>query len=69
MQRLILWALRWYGRHLSRFTPRCPQTPSCSTFAVAAVREHGAREGLRLAVARVEQCGKPAGLTGSQTTC
>jgi len=54
---LVRAALRGYQRWLSRFTPACPSTPSCSAYALAAVARHGARRGLRLAAARVHTCG------------
>jgi hypothetical protein len=54
---LVSAALLGYQRWLSRFTPTCPSTPSCSAYALAAVARHGARRGLRLAAARVRACG------------
>jgi hypothetical protein len=54
---LVRAALLGYQRWLSRFTPACPSTPSCSAYAVTAVARHGARRGLRLAAARVRACG------------
>jgi hypothetical protein len=54
---LVRVALRGYQRWLSRFTPVCPSTPSCSAYALDAVARHGARRGLRLAAARVRACG------------
>jgi hypothetical protein len=54
---LVRAALLGYQRWLSRFTPTCPSTPSCSAYALAAVARHGARRGLRLAAARVRACG------------
>jgi putative component of membrane protein insertase Oxa1/YidC/SpoIIIJ protein YidD len=54
---LVLVALRGYQRWLSRFTPACPSTPSCSAYARSAVARHGARRGLRLAASRVRGCG------------
>lgn len=53
---LVRAALRGYQRWLSRFTPACPSTPSCSAYALSAVARHGARRGLRLAAARVRAC-------------
>ncbi|TQM14348.1 membrane protein insertion efficiency factor YidD [Pseudonocardia kunmingensis] len=55
--RLVRTAVRAYQRWLSRFTPRCPGTPSCSAFALAAVEASGARRGLAAAAARVRGCG------------
>jgi hypothetical protein len=53
---LVRAALLGYQRWLSRFTPACPSTPSCSAYALSAVARHGARRGLRLAAARVRAC-------------
>lgn len=50
-------ALRpWLGRH-------CRFEPSCSEYAIAALRAHGAGRGLRLAAGRVLRC-HPWGATG-----
>ena len=51
--------IRGYQRLLSRFTPCCPQTPSCSAYAVDAVRRLGPRRGIRAAAARIRACGLP----------
>ena len=47
--------------HLWRMTivfrqPRCRYYPSCSTYAVGALRVHGPLRGTRLAVGRVLRC-------------
>ncbi len=49
--------LRAYRRWLTRFTPACPSTPSCSAFAVAAVESLGVRPGLTAAAYRLRRCG------------
>ncbi len=51
-------AIRLYQRVLTRFTPVCPATPSCSAYALAAVERLGARRGLAAAAARVRACGR-----------
>lgn len=56
---LVRAAVRGYQRWLSRFTPRCPGTPSCSAFALDAVESLGVRRGLAAAAARVRDCGLP----------
>jgi hypothetical protein len=48
-----------YRRFLTRFTPACPSTPSCSEYALRAIARHGARRGLTAAAARVRACGRP----------
>jgi hypothetical protein len=51
--------IRGYQRLLTRFTPSCPQTPSCSAYAVDAVRRWGPRRGIHAAAARIRSCGMP----------
>jgi Putative membrane protein insertion efficiency factor len=56
-RRLVRALVRGYQRWLTRFTPRCPSTPSCSAFALAAVDSLGARRGLAAAAERIRRCG------------
>ena len=49
--------IRSYQRLLTRFTPACPSSPSCSAYALTAVQRLGARHGLAAAAARVRACG------------
>jgi hypothetical protein len=56
-RRPVLALLGLYRRRLTRFTPACPSTPSCSAYAVRAVRDLGARQGLAAAARRVRRCG------------
>jgi putative component of membrane protein insertase Oxa1/YidC/SpoIIIJ protein YidD len=56
-RRPVLALLRFYRRRLTRFTPTCPATPSCSAYALAAVRDLGPRRGLAAAARRVRACG------------
>jgi putative component of membrane protein insertase Oxa1/YidC/SpoIIIJ protein YidD len=56
-RRPVLALLRFYRRRLTRFTPACPSTPSCSAYAVHAVQDLGARRGLAAAARRVRACG------------
>jgi putative component of membrane protein insertase Oxa1/YidC/SpoIIIJ protein YidD len=53
--------IRAYQRLLTRFTPACPSSPSCSAYALAAVQRLGARRGLAAAAARVRDCGRTWG--------
>lgn len=53
---LVRALLRGYRRWFTRFTPRCPSTPSCSAFALAAVESMGPRRGLAAAARRVRDC-------------
>ena len=56
---VVVALIRGYQRLLTRFTPTCPQTPSCSAFAVDAVLANGPRRGIRDAAARIRACGLP----------
>jgi putative membrane protein insertion efficiency factor len=55
--RLLLLAVEAYRVTLSPLLGgHCRYVPSCSVYAEEAVRRHGARHGLRLAVGRVLRC-------------
>ncbi|MDT7552906.1 MAG: hypothetical protein QOI16_1442 [Pseudonocardiales bacterium] len=54
---LVAALIRFYRRWLTRLTPTCPSTPSCSAYALSAVRTLGARRGLAAAARRVRDCG------------
>jgi hypothetical protein len=54
---LVQGVVRGYQRRLTRFTPTCPSTPSCSAYALAAVESFGARRGLVAAAERIRSCG------------
>lgn len=49
-------AIRGYQRWLSRRTPCCPHTPSCSHYGLAVVRRYGLLQGARLAGGRIARC-------------
>ena len=53
----VVGLIRFYRRLLTRFTRPCPSTPSCSAYALAAVRDLGARRGLVAAADRLRACG------------
>jgi uncharacterized protein len=57
-QRLVLAPLAFYRRFLSPLkpVPSCRFHPTCSTYAVDAVRVHGVLRGLWLGTARVLRC-------------
>lgn len=54
---LLVLPIRLYQRLLSPlFPPRCRYTPSCSQYAIEALRKHGPLRGLWLAVYRIVRC-------------
>lgn len=55
--RVLLGLIGVYRRFISpMFGPRCRFAPSCSAYALEAVREHGALRGSWLAVRRIGRC-------------
>ena len=57
LTRLLVLPIRLYQRLISPlFPPRCRYTPSCSQYAIEALRKHGPLKGLWLAVYRIVRC-------------
>jgi putative membrane protein insertion efficiency factor len=55
--RTLMAAVTGYRRFISPLLPpRCRFEPSCSAYALEALRVHGAARGLWLAVARIGRC-------------
>ncbi len=54
---LLIQPIRFYQRFISPLTPpTCRFTPSCSNYAIQAIRKHGPFKGLALAVWRILRC-------------
>ena len=61
---LLAYAVRLYQLVLSPIMPpRCRHLPTCSDYAIEALREHGALRGGWLAVRRIARC-HPFGTSG-----
>jgi uncharacterized protein len=56
LARLLLGVVHLYRLTAAVRTPRCRFLPSCSTYAVEALRVHGAFRGTWLALRRVGRC-------------
>jgi putative membrane protein insertion efficiency factor len=55
--RVLIAAVRFYQAAISSWTPAtCRFTPTCSAYAIDALRTHGAARGLWLTVRRVGRC-------------
>ena len=55
--RVLMSLISGYRRFISPLlAPRCRFAPSCSAYALEAVREHGASRGTWLAVRRIGRC-------------
>lgn len=58
MRAVLLALVRAYQLLLSSWLPAaCRFTPSCSNYAIEAIRRHGAGAGAYLAAARIVRCG------------
>ncbi len=56
-QRLLIGLIRFYQRAISPYFPSCCRyTPTCSQYALQAVRKYGALKGGYLAVRRILRC-------------
>ena len=54
---LLTAPLKFYRRFISPYTPAtCRFSPTCSQYAIDAIRVHGALRGLPLAVWRILRC-------------
>jgi len=54
---LLVWTIRGYQRLISRYTPpMCRFHPTCSQYAVVALRRHGFLRGGWLASLRILRC-------------
>lgn len=57
LARAFIALIRFYQRFISpMFGPTCRFSPSCSAYALEAIREHGAARGVWLAVRRLGRC-------------
>ena len=54
---LLILPIRFYQKFISPLTPAtCRFTPTCSHYAIEAIRKHGPFKGLALAVWRILRC-------------
>lgn len=54
---LLILPIRFYQKCISPLTPpTCRFTPTCSNYAIQAIRKHGPFKGLALAVWRILRC-------------
>lgn len=55
--RMLIFAVSWYQRRISvLLPPSCIYTPTCSEYAIRAVRKYGALRGGWLALRRILRC-------------
>jgi len=53
---LAIFCIRFYQLFLSRYTPDCIYKPSCSEFAVLAIKKYGFLKGWRKFKERFNRC-------------
>ena len=54
---IFILPIRFYQRCISPLTPpSCRFTPTCSQYAIEALRKHGVLKGLYLAIRRIMRC-------------
>ncbi|MCF0198995.1 MAG: membrane protein insertion efficiency factor YidD [Bacteroidaceae bacterium] len=54
---VLILPIRFYRRFISPLTPpSCRFTPTCSQYAIEALRKHGPVKGLALAIWRILRC-------------
>lgn len=57
MKRILMGLIAFYQKHISpAFPPRCRFTPTCSAYAMEAIRKYGALKGSWLALKRILRC-------------
>ena len=57
MKRVLLLLIRLYQKHISPGLPRrCRFSPTCSQYALEALRKYGPLKGLGLALRRLSKC-------------
>lgn len=56
-EKILITSIKFYQHAISPlFPPSCRYTPTCSQYAIEAVRKHGALKGFILAVKRILRC-------------
>lgn len=57
MKRILMGLIAFYQKHISpAFPRRCRFTPTCSAYAMEAIRKYGALKGSWLAIKRILRC-------------
>ncbi len=57
MKRILIGSIRFYQKNISAKTaPKCKYYPTCSNYAVEAIKTHGAFKGFFLSIWRILRC-------------
>ena len=64
LAKMLILPIRFYQKFISPLTPpSCRFTPTCSQYAIEALRKHGPFKGMYLAIRRILRC-HPCGCSG-----
>lgn len=57
LAKLLIYLVRFYQLAISPlYAPTCRFTPTCSSYAIEALKKHGPLKGLWLAIKRIASC-------------
>lgn len=59
MGKLFIFIIKWYQKYISptlSLFGKCPYTPSCSNYAIDAIKKYGAIKGSALGFYRILRC-------------
>lgn len=56
MSRILIFLIYIYKKVFSRFTPKCIYKPSCSSYAVLAIKKYGVTKGMKMSLNRINRC-------------
>ena len=63
MRKVLIWFIRLYQRIPGNFHNNCRFEPTCSEYAIEAIKKYGSIKGSYLAVKRILRC-RPNGPSG-----
>lgn len=63
MKKLLIWIIRLYQKVPGNFHSYCRHYPTCSNYAIDAIKEYGAIKGSFMAIKRILKC-NPLGTKG-----
>ena len=57
IKKIMIFLIHWYQKYLSPLKgTKCPYIPSCSNYAIEALKKHGIFKGSLLAIWRILRC-------------
>ena len=56
MSKILILIIKIYQKLFSRFTPGCLYKPSCSDYAIIALKKYGSLKGVKMIRNRINRC-------------